>query len=113
MGKRVVRRPPAKWMYEAATTRGNFEPFYTFIDLAEKFGVSYLSMKRFCTIHKVEGNYMAAENGAIIKLVSFEDFQRKAKEHIENFEKMTNLLHLVHLGTPSQKKVHQTKPLGE
>ena len=78
-------RPPAKWMYEAATKKEKVNPFYSFVELAEMLNVSYRSIKKFCNSHKVEGKYVGSEEGPAIRLVSFKDFQKKMKEHVTGY----------------------------
>jgi hypothetical protein len=78
-------RPPAKWMYEASNSKGVFEPFYSFRELAEMFSTSYLSVKKFCSSHKIKGKYIASGQGPAIRLVSFKDFQKKTREYVISY----------------------------
>lgn len=78
-------RPPAMWMYEVVKAKGNFEPFYSFIELTEMFSAPLRGMKKFCTLHGIEGKYVATEKGPVIRLVSFKSFQKKVKDHVAGY----------------------------
>lgn len=85
--KNLRRRPPAQWMYKAASYCGDIKKNLSYQELAELFETTPKAINRFCERFEIPRKLVVCEEKSrAVRVFSLSKFTKAVKAHINEYE---------------------------